>query len=120
MEHDSHHGGGIVGVCRFDRKVIRDTAAKLDISNVMATRHIPGQGMAFDETGRIAMKYRVYFVVVRLAGGETRPRLSAPSCAGQALYGETNEHCEGRRAGRGVGPGLCRSLGGDQGQDGET
>ena len=35
-----------------DRKVIRDTAAKLDISNVMATRHIPGQGMAFDETGR--------------------------------------------------------------------
>jgi branched-chain amino acid transport system substrate-binding protein len=41
-----------------DRKVIRDVAAKMDIHDVMATRHIPGQGMAFDETGRIAEKYR--------------------------------------------------------------
>jgi branched-chain amino acid transport system substrate-binding protein len=55
-----------------DRKVIRDTAAKLDISNVMATRHIPGQGMAFDETGRIAMKYRDC-LIVQWQGGKPVP-----------------------------------------------
>jgi branched-chain amino acid transport system substrate-binding protein len=46
-----------------DRKALRETASKLDIRNVMATRHIPGQGMAFDETGRIAMKYRDCLIV---------------------------------------------------------
>jgi len=46
-----------------DRKVIRDTAAKLDIHNVMATRQIPGQGKAFDETGRIAEKYRKVLLI---------------------------------------------------------
>jgi len=55
-----------------DRKVLRDTAAKLDIRNVMATRHIPGQGMAFDETGRIAMKYRDC-LIVQWQGGKPYP-----------------------------------------------
>jgi branched-chain amino acid transport system substrate-binding protein len=55
-----------------DRKVIRDTASKLDISNVMATRHIPGQGMAFDETGRIAPKYRGC-LIVQWQGGKPYP-----------------------------------------------
>ena len=55
-----------------DRKVLRDTAAKLDIKNVMATRHIPGQGMAFDETGRIAMKYRDC-LIVQWQGGKPYP-----------------------------------------------
>jgi branched-chain amino acid transport system substrate-binding protein len=55
-----------------DRKVIRDTATKLDISNVMSTRHIPGQGMAFDDTGRIAMKYR-NCLIVQWQGGKPVP-----------------------------------------------
>jgi branched-chain amino acid transport system substrate-binding protein len=46
-----------------DRKVIRDVLAKMDIQDVMATRHIPGQGMAFDETGRIAEKYRKVLLI---------------------------------------------------------
>ena len=46
-----------------DRKVLRDVIAKMDIHDVMATRHIPGQGMAFDETGRIAEKYRKVLLI---------------------------------------------------------
>ncbi len=41
-----------------DRKVIRDTASKLELQNVLATRYLPKQGIAFDETGRIAKKYQ--------------------------------------------------------------
>lgn len=41
-----------------DRTVIRDTAAKMDIHNIMATRHFVKQGLAFDENNRIAEKYR--------------------------------------------------------------
>jgi len=55
-----------------DRKVLRDTAAKLDIHDVMSTRHIPGQGMAFDDTGRIAMKYR-NCLIVQWQGGKPVP-----------------------------------------------
>jgi branched-chain amino acid transport system substrate-binding protein len=47
----------------IDRQAIWDTARKLDISNVMATRAIAGQGMAFDDTGRIAKKYQKILVV---------------------------------------------------------
>ncbi len=41
-----------------DRNVIRDTAAKIDLQNVLATRYFPKQAVAFDETGRIAKKYQ--------------------------------------------------------------
>ena len=41
-----------------DRKVLRDTASKLDLQNVLATRYYPKQSIAFDETGRIAKKYQ--------------------------------------------------------------
>jgi branched-chain amino acid transport system substrate-binding protein len=46
-----------------DRNKIRETASKLDIHNVMATRYVPEQGMAFDETGRIAKKYQGVLLV---------------------------------------------------------
>ena len=46
-----------------DRKKIRDAGHQLDIHDVMATRHIPGQGMAFDETGRIAQKYQSALII---------------------------------------------------------
>ena len=46
-----------------DRKVIRDTASKLDIHDVPATRYCPKQGMAFDETGRVAKKYQGVMLV---------------------------------------------------------
>jgi branched-chain amino acid transport system substrate-binding protein len=41
-----------------DRKVIWETARRLDIHGVLATRYFPKQAIAFDETGRIAKKYR--------------------------------------------------------------
>ena len=41
-----------------DREEIWKAARKLDIHDVLATRHTVGQGMAFDETGRVAPKYR--------------------------------------------------------------
>jgi branched-chain amino acid transport system substrate-binding protein len=41
-----------------DRKVIRDTASKIDLQNVLATRYYPKQAIAFDDTGRIAKKYQ--------------------------------------------------------------
>jgi branched-chain amino acid transport system substrate-binding protein len=41
-----------------DRQAIREVASKLDIHGVTATRAIVGQGMAFDEKGRIAKKYQ--------------------------------------------------------------
>jgi branched-chain amino acid transport system substrate-binding protein len=46
-----------------DHNTIRDVAHKLDIHNVMATKHIVGQGMAFDDTGRIAPKYRDALII---------------------------------------------------------
>jgi len=46
-----------------DHKVIRDTASKLDIHDVPATRYCPKQGIAFDETGRIAKKYQGVMLV---------------------------------------------------------
>ena len=41
-----------------DRKVIWETARKLDIQGVLATRYFPKQAIAFEETGRIAKKYQ--------------------------------------------------------------
>lgn len=41
-----------------DREKIRDAASKLDIHDVLATRYMPEQGIAFDETCRIAKKYQ--------------------------------------------------------------
>ena len=69
-----------------DRKVIRDTAAKLDIHNVMATRHIPGQGMAFDETGRIAMKYRDC-LIVQWQGGKPYPVYPSHLALAKPIWG---------------------------------
>jgi len=46
-----------------NREVIRETAQKLDIHDVMATRATAGQGMAFDANGRIAKKYQNVLVV---------------------------------------------------------
>jgi len=46
-----------------DHKALREAAAKLDLKNVMATRHIPGQGIAFDNVGRIAPKYREALII---------------------------------------------------------
>ncbi len=46
-----------------DHKAIREAAVKLDIKNVISTRHVPGQGMAFDNVGRIAPKYREALVI---------------------------------------------------------
>jgi len=40
-----------------DPKKIWEAARKMDIHDVMATRMIAGQGMAFDDNGRIAKKY---------------------------------------------------------------
>jgi branched-chain amino acid transport system substrate-binding protein len=69
-----------------DRKVIRDTAAKLDISNVMSTKHIPGQGMAFDEKGRIAMKYRDC-LIVQWQGGKPYPVYPAHLALAKPIWG---------------------------------
>lgn len=69
-----------------DRKIIRDTAAKLDINNVMATKHIPGQGMAFDETGRIAMKYRDC-MIVQWQGGKPYPVYPAHLALAKPIWG---------------------------------
>ena len=55
-----------------DRKVIRETAKKLDIHNVLATRHIVGQGMAFDKDNRIAPKYRGS-LIIQWQGGKPIP-----------------------------------------------
>lgn len=52
-----------------DRNAIREAARKLDIHNVPATRQIVGQGMAFDETGRIAKKYQ-NMVLIQWQGGK--------------------------------------------------
>ncbi len=46
-----------------NRELIRETAHKLDIHNVMATRATPKQGMAFDDKGRIAEKYQGVLLV---------------------------------------------------------
>jgi branched-chain amino acid transport system substrate-binding protein len=52
-----------------DRNKIRDVAANMDIHNVMATRQVIGQGMAFDGTGRIAPKYRGA-IIIQWQGGK--------------------------------------------------
>jgi branched-chain amino acid transport system substrate-binding protein len=46
-----------------DRNVIWETARKMDIHDVMATRYIPKQGMAFDKDGRMAKKYQGIYLV---------------------------------------------------------
>jgi branched-chain amino acid transport system substrate-binding protein len=51
-----------------NRQVIRDTAQKIDIHDVPATRALPKQGIAFDETGRIAKKYQ-NLLVIQWQGG---------------------------------------------------
>ena len=65
-----------------DRKVIREAAMKLDIKNVMATRHVVGQAMAFDFTvpHRTEVSGRARYPV---AEGKTRRCLSAKSCASE-------------------------------------
>lgn len=41
-----------------DRNKIREVASKIDISNIISTKAHPKDGIAFDETGRIAKKYQ--------------------------------------------------------------
>jgi ABC-type branched-subunit amino acid transport system substrate-binding protein len=69
-----------------DRKVIRDTAYKLDIQNVMATRMIVGQGMAFDETGRIAKKYQGV-LLVQWQKGKPYPVYPSNLALGSPVWG---------------------------------
>jgi branched-chain amino acid transport system substrate-binding protein len=54
-----------------DRKVIRDVASKLDLHNVPTTRAYAKQGVAFDETGRIAKKYQE-IMLIQWQGGIPR------------------------------------------------
>ena len=51
-----------------NRQTIWETAHKLDIHGVMATRALAGQGIAFDEKGRIAKKYQ-NLLVIQWQGG---------------------------------------------------
>jgi branched-chain amino acid transport system substrate-binding protein len=51
-----------------DPEKIREAARKMDIHDVMATKMIAGQGMAFDDNGRIAKKYWEV-VLVQWQGG---------------------------------------------------
>ena len=46
-----------------NHQAIWDTAHKIDLHNVMATRATAGQGMAFDEKGRIVKKYQDLLLV---------------------------------------------------------
>jgi branched-chain amino acid transport system substrate-binding protein len=46
-----------------NRQTIWETAHKLDIHDVPATRAIAKQGIAFDEKGRIAKKYQNILVI---------------------------------------------------------
>ena len=46
-----------------NREAIRAAALKMDIHDVMATRSIPKQGIAFDPNGRIAKKYQDVLLV---------------------------------------------------------
>jgi branched-chain amino acid transport system substrate-binding protein len=46
-----------------DRKVITETTRKLDIHNVTVTGNFIKQGVAFDETGRIAKKYHGIMII---------------------------------------------------------
>jgi branched-chain amino acid transport system substrate-binding protein len=46
-----------------DRNKIREAGSKLDIHDVMATRYLVKQGIAFDENGRIAKKYQGVLLV---------------------------------------------------------
>lgn len=46
-----------------DREVITETIRKLDLYNVIATGNFPKQGVAFDETGRIAKKYHGIIII---------------------------------------------------------
>jgi len=55
-----------------NRQAIRETARKLDLHDVPATRALPKQGIAFDETGRIAKKYQ-NLVVIQWQGGVPVP-----------------------------------------------
>jgi branched-chain amino acid transport system substrate-binding protein len=50
------------------REAIREAASQLELENVMATRAIAKQGIAFDKTGRIDKKYQG-IVVVQWQGG---------------------------------------------------
>ncbi len=55
-----------------DRKAIWEEARKLDLHDVLATQQTVGQGMAFDETGRVAEKYRGV-VIIQWQGGRPYP-----------------------------------------------
>jgi branched-chain amino acid transport system substrate-binding protein len=46
-----------------DHQAIWEAGRKLDIHNVMATRATAGQGMAFDENGRIVEKYQSFLAM---------------------------------------------------------
>jgi branched-chain amino acid transport system substrate-binding protein len=71
-----------------DHKVIRDAGHKLDIHDVMATRHIPGQGMAFDETGRVAQKYQ-NALIIQWQGGTPVPVYPPNLALAKPVWGKT-------------------------------
>jgi branched-chain amino acid transport system substrate-binding protein len=54
-----------------NHQAIWEVARKLDIHDVLATRAIPGQGMAFDEKGRIVKKYQ-NVLIMQWQGGAAR------------------------------------------------
>lgn len=59
-----------------NREDIRNAASKIDINNIMATKHIPSQGIAFEPGGRISEKYRGVLLVQWQSGV---PRAIYPS-----------------------------------------
>jgi branched-chain amino acid transport system substrate-binding protein len=54
-----------------NREAIREAARKLDLHDVVSTRQLPKQGIAFDEKGRIAKKYQDV-LLVQWQGGTAR------------------------------------------------
>jgi branched-chain amino acid transport system substrate-binding protein len=46
-----------------NREAIREAASKLDLHDVVSTRQLPKQGIAFDEKGRILKKYQDVLLV---------------------------------------------------------
>jgi len=54
-----------------NREAVREAAHKLDIHDVISTRQLPKQGIAFDEKGRITKKYQDV-LLVQWQGGIAR------------------------------------------------
>lgn len=64
-----------------NRKAIWEAARKLDVHDELCTSYFPKQGIAFDDTGRIAKRYREV-TVVQWQGGT--PKTVYPTAVAQA------------------------------------